>query len=109
MHVNVYFLSALAGVLALTWEAIRTFQRRQTHNIEDIVREAVNAAVAPLDARLDTIDKRLVVVETKMDLVIGGVAIGAATVLHHPDPTRARIDYLLDVFRSGTKIGRAHV
>lgn len=101
MHINIYFLSALASVVVLAWEAMRTFQRRQTHNIEDIVIQAVQAAVGPLDARLDSIDKRLVIVETKMDLVIGGVAIGAATVLHHPDATRARIDYLLDEFRDG--------
>ena len=106
VHIDVYFLSALAGVVALVWEALRRFRNSQTHNIEDIVaaavRNAVREEIEPLDARLALLNTRLTVVETKMDMVIGGVAVGAAAVLHHPEPSRARVDYLLDSFREGS-------
>lgn len=102
MHINVYFLSAMASILVLAWEGLRTVKRSQSHNIEDIVTKAIASAIDPVMALISRNDNRLVVLETKMDLVIGGMAHNAAAVLHHPDSTRKRIDYLLDVFRAGT-------
>lgn len=99
MHVNVYFLSAMAGVVALVWEALRTFRKSHHTNIEEIVGHAV---LAFKDSIVGPIDKRLVVLETKMDLVIGGVAMNSVSVLHHPEPSRNRVDYLLDSFRDRT-------
>lgn len=99
MHVNVYFLSAVAGVGVLLWELIRSWTRSRKDNIDDIVRHAV---MAFKDEIVGPIDKRMVVLETKMDMVIGGIAMNSGTVLHHPEPSRYRVDELLDLFREKT-------
>lgn len=99
MHVNIYFLSALAGVLALAWEALRTLRSNNDANIEDIVKHAV---VVFKDEIVGPIDTRLTVMETKVDLVWRNITLNSVAVLHHPEPSRARVDYLLDCLASGT-------
>lgn len=59
---------------------------------KNTVRNIVKDEVQPVDSRL-------IVLETKMDLIWSGIARDLASVLHHPEPTRQRVDYLLDKFK----------
>lgn len=96
MHINIYFLSAVAGVVAVLWETIRTWHRSRKAGVNEIVRHAV---LVFKDEIVGPIDKRMVVLETKMDMVIGGIAMNSSTVLHHPEPSRYRVDELIDRFK----------
>lgn len=99
MPVNIYFIAAIASVGVLVWELFRSWRRSRKAGIDDIVRHAV---LAFKDEIVGPIDKRMVILETKMDLVIGGIALNSGTVLHHPEPSRFRVDELLDLFREKT-------
>lgn len=89
-HVDIYVVSAAAGVIALLWEAWRNFRNRHNEGVEDIARKLLNPLIL-----------RLTVLETKMERTISDIALLSATVLHHPEPSRVRVDQLLDFFRDG--------
>jgi hypothetical protein len=95
VHINIYFLSAVAGVLVVIWEALKTAGRGQKRSISDMVRHAVEDSVVPLATRMT-------VLETKFDMVLSGITFNSVSVLHHPEPSRARVDYLLDCYREKT-------
>jgi hypothetical protein len=102
---NIYFIAALLTALTGVCAIIGYLLKQHRNSIKSIVDESVRDAIAPLDKRLDDtispIDKRLAVIETKMELFWQRIAIDMAKTLHHPEPSRVRVDALLDNFMSG--------
>jgi hypothetical protein len=112
MHVNIYFLSAVAGVLAVVWEIFQLLRKNQKDSISDIIHHAllpvrtqIDMIKSDLSGDISLIKTDLAVIRTKVDPMWegwnGNVARNAA-VLHHPEPSRARVDYLLDCLRDKT-------
>lgn len=105
MHLNVYFLSALAGIAVIVWEIAKAIRNRQNESLKDTVLHAIQ------DLKESTIDPLIIEVAVMKDRVntMWGTdawwrksAYDAATILHHPEPSRFRVDALLDVFKTGT-------
>lgn len=88
MHVNIYFLSALAGVIALAWETWQHFRKTHSSNIEEIV----NKAIAPVLSEIAVMKTMI----EPMWMNYNHQILNQSAVLHHPEPSRARVDYLLD-------------
>jgi hypothetical protein len=99
VHVNVYFLSALGSVLAVIAGAIRYIVVSRKKLIEEAVETAVHRVVEEL---FDPLDKRVTVVETKMELFWQKLAGDMARVLHHPEPSRIKLDTLLEDLMDST-------
>jgi hypothetical protein len=99
VHVNVYFLSALGSVVVTVVGALQYIARTRKKLIEEAVNAAVHRVVEEL---FDPLDKRVTVVETKMDLFWQKLAGDMARVLHHPEPSRIRIDELLEDLMDST-------
>lgn len=91
MHVNVYYISALAGVALFVWEFAKYWASRQSKNIKSIVVEAIHEAVEPIKTDVAVLKSQ-----------VGFLWADAITVLHHPEPSRFRVDYLLDALKAGT-------
>ena len=85
MQINVYFLSALVGVLAGVFALMEILSRRSKNLIMVTVQQA-----------LEPFAGRLYVLETKMELFWRSVAIDSAKILHQPDARRSHIDKLLE-------------
>jgi len=100
-HVNVYFLSAIAGCIAVVWEVIQQWRRSHKDSVEDIVHHALVSITDELGA----IKTELAIIRTKVDPMWTGwnaSITNSSSVLHHPEPSRARIDYLLDSLQDGS-------
>ena len=99
MHVNIYFLAAAAAVLAVMGGGFKYFMSSRATLVEEAVTKAIHKVVEEL---FDPLDKRVTVVETKMDLFWQKLAGDMARVLHHPEPSRVNIDILLEDLMDGT-------
>lgn len=93
MHVNVYFLDALVSIAAVVSSALAWMQAKRRSSMKETVETAVRNTI---DEKIDPIDRRVAIVETKMDLFWQRVTMDLAQVLHHPEPSRFRVDALLD-------------
>lgn len=101
MHINMYLLSAISGVVALLWESIKSIRKGQKDSVEDIVLHALG----PIHDGLNEIKTELAIIRTKVDPMWTGwnaSIANSAAVLHHPEPSRSRVDELLDFLRAGT-------
>jgi len=99
VHANIYFLSAVGTVIATIFGAVQYVVRSRKKLIEEAVTMAIHRVVEEL---FDPLDKRVTIVETKMDLFWQKLAGDMARVLHHPEPSRVNIDLLLDDLMDGT-------
>jgi hypothetical protein len=88
--VNIYFIAALLTALTGVIAVISYLLKQHRKSVRTIVTEA-----------LSPMDKRLTVIETKMELFWQRIAIDMARTLHHPEPSRMRVDALLDNFMAG--------
>lgn len=124
--VDIYFLAALVGVatgVLMFWQWIRDrhkkfiettveeelvkalekFSADFMSRIEGVIREKVDSAYHRIKEEfLDQLDRKVTVMETKVDVIWQRISIDMARVLHHPEPNRLRVDELLEVLMSGT-------
>lgn len=91
MSVDVYFVEAVVAIGGAAFGIWSWSTRRLTNNAKEFVTDILRDALDPIGERLSTL-------ETKMDLFWRSVAIDAAKILHHPEPSRFRVDELLDKF-----------
>jgi hypothetical protein len=91
---NIYFVAALLTAVLGVVTIIGYLLNQHRKSLQAIVTESLNEAISP-------VDKRLTIIETKMELFWQRIAIDMAKTLHHPEPSRARVDTLLDNFMSG--------
>lgn len=98
MHVNIYYLAALGGVLTLAWEILKTYRNSHQKSIKDIVSAAMADLKEDLHATIDPLRTDVAVLKSQ----VGFLWSDAITTLHHPEPTRYRVDYLLDTLKHGT-------
>jgi len=99
--INVYFLAAISGVVAVSWETLQHIRRGRKESMEDIVHHALS----PVHDSLNDIKTDLAVIRTKVDPMWTGwnaSIANSSAVLHHPEPSRSRVDALLDYLRAGT-------
>jgi hypothetical protein len=92
-------LSALGSVLVVIAGALQYVIRTRKKLIEEAVETAIHRVIEEL---FDPLDKRVTVVETKMELFWQKLAGDMARVLHHPEPSRIAIDMLLEDLMDGT-------
>jgi hypothetical protein len=100
MILNIYFLAAASGVIAVTWETVQHVRRGRKDSIEDIVHHAL----VPIHEGLNEIKTDLAVIRTKVDPMWTGwnaSIANSSSVLHHPEPSRYHIDALLDRLQDG--------
>jgi hypothetical protein len=93
--------AAVAAIGAFLWTAIASWRSNRKSVLEDIIHHAL----APLQVELGIINTALAVIRTKVDPMWAGWNSNItrnSAVLHHPEPSRARVDYLLDCLRSET-------
>ena len=124
--VNIYFLAAFMAVatgIFMFWEwmrkrhkkfieetvedelntALTGFSEDLMKKIETVIREKVDTAYRRIkEDFLDPLDRRVIAIETKIDVVWQSISIDMARILHHPEPTRLRVDELLDILMAGT-------
>jgi hypothetical protein len=91
---NIYFIAALLTAVLGVATIIGYLLSQHRKSIQTIVDDS-------LDRKIGPVDKRLSVIETKMELFWQRIAIDMAKTLHHPEPSRARVDTLLDRFMTG--------
>ena len=97
--VNIYFLAALLGVITgvlVFWQYLRDRYQKATRSV---VTDAIHGII---DTHIDPMNTRLTIIETKMEVFWREVAGDLARVLHHPEPTRWRVDELLETLMNGT-------
>lgn len=100
-HVDVYFLAAIAGVAAFAWTAFQSWRSTRKSVMQDVIHHALT----PIRTKLASIETSLAVLTTQVNPMWAGWNANIAhnaTVLHHPEPSRARVDYLLDCLRDKT-------
>lgn len=122
--INVYFLAALAGVLIAAFTFWEWLKRRHksfvSECVEDALDDSLDELVKTLTERLtfvihdqvevayhrlkdvlDALDRRVTIMETKVDVFWQKVAHDMASVLHHPEQSRQYLDQLLDALMDG--------
>lgn len=107
MNINIYFIDAALGILAGVLGALQYMRNRHKEVVKELVRDGLKDVVtevmeAAVAEQLHPFDTRLTVIETKMDVFWKGVALDAAKMLHHPEPSRYHVDELLDKFINGS-------
>lgn len=126
LQINIYFLAAFIGVatgVLMIWQwirdrhkkyidqaikdkleqALKGFSEEITKRIESSIRDEVDESYHKVKEEfLDSLDRRVTVMETKVEVFWQRIAVDVAKVLHHPEPSRARVDELLEVLMSGS-------
>lgn len=87
---NVELIAALVGIASAFLGGLQFLLSRRQAGLQKLV-----------DTSLVPVTTRLAVIEAKLDVFWRNVALDAARILHHPEPTRARVDELLDRFTGG--------
>lgn len=101
MAVNIYFLSAAAGVIALLWEATKTLRNGRKTSLEDVIHHALE----PILHSLAEVKTEIAVIVARQEPMWAAYNAGIRThaqVLHHPEPSRTRVDHLLEVMQDNT-------
>lgn len=99
MSFNVDFIAALVTILGGAFAVLKYFLDQQQKKMKATIDASLHQFA---DEHLDPIDKRVVVVETKMDSFLQQIALDLARVLHHPEESRKHVDGLIDRFVDGT-------
>lgn len=94
-------VSSGIGLLGAAGAVLLWFETRGGRKQEDrrkqlsaLVKHAVADGVQPLS-------ERLTIVETKLQMFLGGVSFDMAKIIHQPHPERVHIDDLIDAFLAG--------
>jgi hypothetical protein len=99
--VDIYFVAAVAVIVTLIGQ-IWGYYRRIS---KDSVKDMIDHALTSIKDDLNIIRTDLAVIRTKVEPMWdgwnGNLSRNAA-VLHHPEPSRSRVDYLLDCLRENT-------
>lgn len=99
MHVDVYFVEAVCSIVIAAFTAYQWWSSRSKRAIESIVSSTFHKL---MDEVIDPLKERVTIVETKMEVFWREIAGDMARVLHHPEPSRKRVDDLLDILMADT-------
>jgi hypothetical protein len=94
VHVDVYFVEAVCTITVAIVTAYQFYTSRSRKGIENIVSATFHKLMEEV---IDPLKERVTIVETKMEVFWREIAGDMAKVLHHPEPSRARVDDLLDI------------
>lgn len=98
---DVVSLEATVSLVAAAASLGQFFIKRQRDDTRQIIRDEVEEAIKPVTASIFEIDKKLAVIDDRVKVLWKDVSFNAARVLHHPEPSRKRVDDLLDKFLTG--------
>lgn len=91
---DIVTIEAAVSLAAAAFSILQYASNRQKREINQTVKDAIDEKIEPLLTRM-------AVVESKVDVFWKDVSYGSAKSLHHPEPTRQRLDELLDAFMQG--------
>jgi hypothetical protein len=97
--VDIYFVEAVCSIVIAGFTFYQLWAKRSKKAIEDIVSSTFHRLMEEV---IDPLKERVTIVETKMEVFWREIAGDMARVLHHPEPSRARVDELLDTLLAGT-------
>lgn len=122
--------SGLAGAIVAVFALWHSTRRESAEDRTRAMAQAISSGLAPVSARMDLLDARIVgnndkitdlvnadsrmadrlgtvisrveVLDTKMEVFWKSVALDAAKILHSPNPARRHVDELLEELMNGT-------